>query len=46
MNWRNRPPRVTEYDSAEDFYEALESFEDALYDDADSRYEERMLGDD
>lgn len=38
MGWRNRPPRPSEYETAEEYDEALEAFYDAL----EAEYEERM----
>lgn len=38
MNWRNRPPRPADYETAEEYEEAVDAFYDAL----EAECEERM----
>lgn len=45
MSWRSRRPKRSDYDTPEEYNEALEAYNDALSDDADAKYEARKLRD-
>lgn len=45
MSWRSRGPKRSDYDTQEEYEEAMDSFYDAIADDADAAYESRKLRD-